>query len=258
VSSTAPADGKEAAVSFPGWSLGDNLTPPNKITVACYANLTKGAPPTEVTSGETAFSIGTTAVWCVATDEAKNPSAKAAFSVVVGCGAGFEFKGGKCTGEGGWGVLKEGKGVECPKWAGACQASSSLHRMSTPPFPAKTPTDVVPPTLALTGLSPVLVKANPGANTALVSKFPDMEAYDPNGTPVALPADSISCNATIGGVNTEVTTATPFPYDVTSVACVARDAAGNPSLPVSFAVHVVCEPGYSVRADGGVCLSEWR
>jgi hypothetical protein len=99
VSATAPADGSRAAAAFPAWALGDNLAPANGITVACSANLTGGAAPEPVVSGTTPFPVGTTPVACVATDGARNPSPPAVFSVVVGCGPGYEFRGGKCTGE---------------------------------------------------------------------------------------------------------------------------------------------------------------
>jgi hypothetical protein len=99
VSATAPADASTAAATFPAWALADNLTPLADITVACTANLTGGASADQVTSGAAQFPVGTTPVSCVATDGAGNVSPPAAFSVVVACGAGLEFRGGKCTGE---------------------------------------------------------------------------------------------------------------------------------------------------------------
>jgi hypothetical protein len=118
------------------------------------------------------------------------------------------------------------------------------------------PPDNVPPTLELTGATPLVAFALRGARTATVSAFPSMSATDPNGSPATLPADRITCNATIGGAGAAVTAATAFPYGVTVVMCVARDAAGNVGPAVSFAVNVACESGASVRAAGGVCEGE--
>jgi hypothetical protein len=104
VPATAPANGSQAPAAFPDWALADNLGTAG-VTVACTANLTGEATPVNVTSGVTPFPVGTTAVSCVASDGALNPSPPAMFSVVVGCGAGYEFRDGKCTGE------REGRGT---------------------------------------------------------------------------------------------------------------------------------------------------
>jgi hypothetical protein len=110
VTATAGDRADKAVAAFPAITVNDNGSAQDKITVACYANLTKAAAPTEVNSGVTKFYIGTTAVWCVATDEAKNPSPKAVFSVVVGCDTGTELRGGVCTGELQW--KNEGAGAQ--------------------------------------------------------------------------------------------------------------------------------------------------
>jgi hypothetical protein len=115
----------------------------------------------------------------------------------------------------------------------------------------------VPPTLAITGPTPLVAFAARGARkAAVVAGLPTMAATDPNGSPATLLASSITCNATIDGVNGAVTAATAFPYGVTVVTCTAADSAGNASPAVSFAVDVACEYGASVRIDGGVCEGE--
>jgi hypothetical protein len=282
VSAAAPADGHEAPATFPTWTLSDNLTPATAVTVACTANLTGGATADPVTSGPsgTPFPVGTTAVSCVASDGALNPSPPAVFSVVVGCGVGYVFRGGKCTGErreaqaAGRGSMVPTTAV-CARNQRVCvrrarvapraggRARADLPTKPSPPLPsAATPLcprpDGVPPSLAITGATPLVAFAVRGSRKAVVpAGFPEMSATDPNGTPSTLDPSSITCNATIDGVADVVTAATPFPYGVTVVSCAAADAAGNLSPAVSFAVDVACEYGASVRTPGGNCLGEF-
>jgi hypothetical protein len=115
----------------------------------------------------------------------------------------------------------------------------------------------VPPTLEITGPTPLVAFAARGARKAAITTgFPMMAATDPNGSPSTLPASTIACNATIDGVSSTVTAATAFPYGVTVVTCIAVDGAGNVSPAVSFAVDVACEYGASLRTEGGVCEGE--
>jgi hypothetical protein len=67
----------------------------------------------------------------------------------------------------------------------------------------------------------------------------------------------ITCNASIpNGAPPQLVTSgvTEFPWGVTSVTCVATDAAGLVSRAVSFPVWLECGSGYSWR--GGECKSE--
>jgi hypothetical protein len=254
VSATAPANAGKAKAAFPGWTLSDNLSAKEKITVACTANLTKGSDAEPVDADKTEFFVGTTAVACVATDEAKNPSPPAVFSVVVGCATGTELRAGVCTGEA-CGERK-GRGRAPAPLPTICCSSAAQKPLS--PAPSPPPADNVAPILTLTS-SRVPAYAVRDANTVTVTAFPHMTATDPQPVGEPAPLDvkkDVKCNATIDGTSVEVTPATAFPYGVTIVACVARDAAGNPSEPAAFTVEVACEPGSSMRADSGLCKGE--
>jgi hypothetical protein len=271
VSAKAAPNVTYAPVKFPALTAADNVSPPEKIIIACTANSAqvKGAGEADATN----FTVGTTIVTCVAMDEAGHYSHQVTFAAVVTCADDYALKAGACTGE--RSVFLFAHNLAPLKGAGSenqtkmhCTAlglrPSHHHAPLIPPYPAPSicllVADAVAPKLELKGKTPVLAKAPGNGRLAKVAAadWPTLTPTDAVA-PAGAPAAVVSCRASLdGGPAGPVTPAgTDFPYGVTVVTCTAADAAGNVSPAVSFAVEVACDSGYSVRTEGGLCQSEF-
>jgi hypothetical protein len=101
--------------------------------------------------------------------------------------------------------------------------------------------------LSLLGNDSVTATAAPGAAGAILATFPALNATD-----AVTPEPPITCTGPLGPGGSPVQVAagpagTVFPVGVTTVSCIAADAAGNVSPVQAFAVIVACGGGYSFK-----------
>jgi hypothetical protein len=146
---------------------------------------------------------------------------------------------------------------QCIQFWSVWQSSDAFPSLATPPHTDLPPTcmppsDAIPPTLRLTGASPVYGTAAGGAGKGkLEPGFPQMEAESGATT---------RCTAPLDGPDkppvTVTAAGTAFPVGTTVVTCTAEDAAKNKSPPVPFAVVITCASGYNFKSDTGICEGE--
>jgi hypothetical protein len=133
--------------------------------------------------------------------------------------------------------------------------------------------DAVPPTVTIDDGGAVWSKLTGAGSTGTAVDFPKIsvsdnvdpgyQTHDCNFAAGVLPR--CNCTAVLATGATAVAvypagvtgglTPTKFPVGTTTVACVATDAAGNPSQAATFAVQVTCPPNHppkELEAKSGV------
>ena len=130
----------------------------------------------------------------------------------------------------------------------------SLLLTASSATPATRHPDITAPTLELEGPNTLSIIAAVGASGSWVD-FPTLKSKDIG----AVPAPNITCQGNFAPLGSLAYTAgakATFPVGNTQVVCTARDAATNPSKPVTFTVAVECPLGFNLSSS--ICKGEWN